>query len=133
METAVITAAGEGSRLLPLTRGMRKEMLPLCAKSADGGLTLKPLLHLILEQLYGAGIRKFCFVLRKGESMWKEYLTLNGEYVKTLIKKGRYSGDIDRLRTLITDSHIAFVYQETPRGFGDAVLRARSRWISKGS
>ena len=125
METAVITAAGEGSRLLPLTRGMRKEMLPLCAKSADGGLTLKPLLHLILEQLYGAGIRNFCFVLRKGENLWKQYLTLDESYVKTLVSKGKYSEDIRRLHSIVSDSQISFAYQGAPRGFGDAVLASK--------
>ena len=72
METAVITAAGEGSRMLPLTKGVRKEMLPLCAYNQKKELVLKPILHLILEQLYAANFRRFCFVIRKGREQDKE-------------------------------------------------------------
>jgi UTP--glucose-1-phosphate uridylyltransferase len=124
METAVITAAGEGSRLLPLTRGMRKEFLPLCSRSVNGGITLKPLLNLIFEQLYSVGIRRFCFVLRKGESTWKNYLKLNDEYINRIKEKGKSYEDIDRLKKMIDDSEISFAYQPTPKGFGDAVAKA---------
>ncbi len=124
METAVVTAAGEGSRLLPLTRGMRKELLPLCARSVNGGITLKPLLNMIFEQLYSVGIRRFCFVLRKGENTWKNYLALNDEYMTRIKEKGKSYEDIERLKKMIDDSEIGFAYQPTPKGFGDAVAKA---------
>ncbi len=121
---AVITAAGEGSRMLPLTRGIRKEMLPLCTRSAADGITLKPLVHIILEELYGLGIRSFCFVVRRGEHMIKDYFTLKESYLKYLRRRSMLSEDLEALREILSDIHLEFVYQWFPKGFGDAVLRA---------
>ncbi|PSN85606.1 hypothetical protein B9Q02_05645 [Candidatus Marsarchaeota G1 archaeon BE_D] len=126
IKKAVITAAGEGSRMLPLTRGIRKEMLPLCARSFENGFTLKPVVQLILEDLYYIGIRNFCFVVRAGEHMIKDYFTLKPSYMSYLKKKGRLSQDVERLYEILSDVNIQYVYQKTPRGFGDAVFKARS-------
>jgi UTP--glucose-1-phosphate uridylyltransferase len=52
IENAVLVAAGLGIRLLPATKEQPKEMLPVYAQSARGGVCLKPLLQLIFEQLY---------------------------------------------------------------------------------
>ncbi|MEM3670619.1 MAG: sugar phosphate nucleotidyltransferase [Thermoprotei archaeon] len=122
---AIITAAGEGSRMLPLTRGIRKEMLPLCARSESDGLTLKPLVHLIMEQLYRAGVRSFCFVIRKGEHMVKDYFTLEESYVTYLKSVKRYSEDLEALKRMISDVQLEFVEQPVPQGFGEAVYRAK--------
>jgi UTP--glucose-1-phosphate uridylyltransferase len=124
VEKAVITAAGEGSRMLPLTRGIRKEMLPLCAKSASDGLTLKPLVQIILEELYALGLRSFCFVVRRGEHMIKDYFTLRETYLKYLKRMGKLPEDLEVLRRILSDVHLEFVYQPLPKGFGDAVRRA---------
>lgn len=124
IEKAVITAAGEGSRMLPLTRGIRKEMLPLCAKSRSDGLTLKPLVQIILEELYALGLRSFCFVVRRGEHMIKDYFTLRETYLKYLKRMGKLSEDLEALRQILSDVNLEFVYQPLPKGFGDAVRRA---------
>jgi UTP--glucose-1-phosphate uridylyltransferase len=124
IEKAVITAAGEGSRMLPLTRGIRKEMLPLCAKSRSDGLTLKPLVQIILEELYALGLRIFCFVVRRGEHMIKDYFTLRETYLKYLKRMGKLSEDLEALRQILSDVNLEFVYQPLPKGFGDAVRRA---------
>jgi len=58
---AVIPAAGLGTRLLPATKETPKEMLPLFSRSRRGAV-LKPLLQIIYEQLYAAGIREFCII-----------------------------------------------------------------------
>jgi len=125
IKRAVITAAGEGSRMLPLTRGMRKEMLPLCARSAENGLTLKPVVHMILEDLYDLGIREFCFVVRSGEHLVQDYFTIKPSYLEYLEKSGKLSGDLNRLRHILSDSTVHYVRQTVPRGFGDAVLKAK--------
>jgi len=125
IDKAVITAAGEGSRMLPLTRGIRKEMLPLCAKSRADGLTLKPLVQMIVEELYDLGLRSFCFVLRRGEHMVKDYFTLRDSYINYLRRRGKLSEDLERLREILSDIQLEYVYQPVPKGFGDAVLRAK--------
>lgn len=122
---AVITAAGEGSRMLPLTRGIRKEMLPLYCRNSGSGLTMKPTLHLILEELYDLGIRSFCFVVREGEHIVQDYFTLRPEYIESLKKAKKYSTEIEDLRKLLSDIELEYTYQGTPRGFGDAVLSAK--------
>jgi UTP--glucose-1-phosphate uridylyltransferase len=126
VKRAVITAAGEGSRMLPLTRGIRKEMLPLYCRNSKSGLSMKPTLHLILEQLYELGIRSFCFVVREGEHMVQDYFTLRPEYIESLKSAKKYSPEIEDLRNLLSDIELKYVYQRTPKGFGDAVLSAKS-------
>jgi len=124
VEKAIITAAGEGSRMLPLTRGIRKEMLPLCAKSRSDGLTLKPLVQIILEELYALGLRSFCFVVRRGEHMIRDYFTLRESYLRYLRRIGKLSEDLEALRQILSDVNLEYVYQPLPKGFGDAVRRA---------
>jgi UTP--glucose-1-phosphate uridylyltransferase len=125
VEKAVITAAGEGSRMLPLTRGIRKEMLPLCAKSSSNGFTLKPIVQLIMEDLYEVGLRSFCFVIRRGEHMIRDYFELKTSYLEYLKKTKRYAEDLENLRRMISNVELEFVYQSVPKGFGDAVLKAK--------
>lgn len=125
LEKAVVTAAGQGSRMLPLTRGIRKEMLPLCSKTSADTFMLKPLVHLIFEQLYRVGIRSFCFVVRTDEHMIKDYFTLKESYIDYLKKMGRYTEELETLREMVSDSHIEFVNQVRPEGFGDAVLKSK--------
>ena len=63
---AVITTAGLGTRLLPTTKELPKEMMPVFAKQGKG-LVIKPLLQMIFEQLYDVGIREFYFVVGRGK------------------------------------------------------------------
>src|SRR5579875_512835 len=110
--------------MLPLTRGIRKEMLPLCAKSRSDGLTLKPLVQIILEELYALGLRSFCFVVRRGEHMIRDYFTLRESYLRYLRRIGKLSEDLEALRQILSDVNLEYVYQPLPKGFGDAVRRA---------
>ena len=57
----VLTVAGLGTRLLPLTKELPKEMLPIYVKSKNRNLILKPILQVIFESLYRYKIRDFCF------------------------------------------------------------------------
>ncbi len=111
--------------MLPLTRGIRKEMLPLVTRGSDGQISLKPVIHLILEELYRVGIRSFCIVVRKSEHMVKDYFTLEPSYIKYLIGASKYSVELEELRRILADVNIEYVQQTLPNGFGDAVLKAR--------
>jgi UTP--glucose-1-phosphate uridylyltransferase len=64
-EKVVITAAGLGTRLLPMSKEMPKEMLPIFVRGVNG-LALKPLLQALFELLYSFGFRDFCFVVGRG-------------------------------------------------------------------
>ena len=63
MIKSVITAAGKGTRLLPITKELPKEMMPIFSKIYNNNLIVIPLLQFIFEQLYGIGIRDYCFVV----------------------------------------------------------------------
>ena len=61
----VITAAGKGTRLLPFTKEMPKEMMPIFSKSFSNNTIVTPLLQYIFEQLYSMNFRDYCFIIRK--------------------------------------------------------------------
>ena len=67
---AVITCGGTGTRLLPFTKELPKEMAPVFIKR-DSCLQTIPLIQLIFENLYEEGIREFCFITGKTKSMPK--------------------------------------------------------------
>ena len=63
MIKAVITAAGKGTRLLPITKEIPKEMMPIFSKKFGKKRILIPMTQFIFEQLYTLSIRDFCFVV----------------------------------------------------------------------
>ena len=67
MKTAVITAAGLGTRLLTFTKVAPKAMLPIYSKPFDSNdePIMKPLIEHIFDNLYDLGFRKFCFIVNK--------------------------------------------------------------------
>ena len=117
---AVITAAGSGSRLLPLSKEIPKEMLPYCTKTRDGRLVLKPILEAAYESLCGHGCREFCFVVGHGKRIIKDYFVVDDS------AKYATNSDLQDFYKNIRSTHIEYVQQPSPYGFGDAVLRAKS-------
>ncbi len=119
IKKVVITAAGLGTRMLPFSKETPKEMLPVCAQSKDGNVILKPILEIIYESLYDCGYREFCFVVGRGKRSIEDYFLIDGS--------DRYSGnnDLQDFYKKIQTSHISYVQQPAPKGFGDAVLKAK--------
>jgi UTP--glucose-1-phosphate uridylyltransferase len=93
----IITSAGEGSRMKPVTSVVPKGLLPLF-KTENGVRIAVPVADLIMEAVSAAGVSDFCFVVGKHTSLLMEYLFDRGVGV-------------------------TFVFQNKPLGFGDAVLR----------
>ena len=116
---AVITAAGSGSRLLPFSKETPKEMLPYCARAKDGRLILKPILEVVYESLHDHGYRKFCFVVGRGKRSIEDYFLVDDS------AKYSTNSDLQDFYKKIRSSHIMYVQQSSPRGFGDAVLKAK--------
>ena len=116
---AVITAAGSGSRLLPFSKETPKEMLPYCARARDGRLILKPILEVVYESLHDHGYRKFCFVVGRGKRSIEDYFLIDDS------AKYSTNSDLQDFYKKIRSSHIMYVQQSSPRGFGDAVLKAK--------
>ena len=63
MIKSVITAAGKGTRLLPITKELPKEMMPIFTKIYGKNRVVLPLLQYIFEQLYAINIKDYCFVV----------------------------------------------------------------------
>lgn len=123
---AVITAAGLGTRLLPNTKEIPKEMLPVFDLDPNGSLCLKPVIHKVFETLYEAGIREFCFIVGRGKRAIEDYFTPDPLFLH-LVREKRLEERalaLERFYNMILDSKIYFINQPVPRGFGDAVLTA---------
>jgi len=113
---AIITCGGIGTRLLPFTKELPKEMAPIFYKT-ENEIQIKPLIQLIFENLYDVGVRDFCFVTGKTKSAIKNHFTPDlpndKEFMDSFYKK-------------LLDSKILWVTQNSPKGFGDAVHYAKS-------
>lgn len=116
---AIITAAGYGTRLLPATKEIPKEMLPV-----PFGGSFRPLIQIVFEQLYAKGVRDFVMVVGRGKRVIEDHFTPDYEFTKKLDgRKRRQAEELERFYSLIEESSITWVNQLAKRGFGDAVLR----------
>ena len=114
IKQAIIPLAGLGTRLLPLTSVMPKELLPINGK---------PNLEYILEECLEAGVRQFIFIISKEKISIKKYF-FNDSFYKKIIKKKKDKRVIEEFRKIKKyQKMIKFVYQNKPKGTGDAVLR----------
>lgn len=120
MIKSVITAAGKGVRLLPVTKEMPKEMMPIFCKS-DGERILVPMLQFIFEKLYAITIRDYCFVVGREKRSIEDHFTPDYGYLRELSGKNKelISGFYKKLE----NSHLIWVNQNKPVGFGDSVRR----------
>lgn len=128
LRKAVVPAAGLGTRLLPITKELPKEMLPLFFKGKGGGLFLKPVLQAVFEQLYDMGFKEFCFVVGRGKRAIEDHFTPDWDFVGYLESrnKAEKAEELQGFYERISRSTIVFANQPRPKGFGDAVLRARA-------
>lgn len=125
---AVLPAAGLGTRLLPITKELPKEMLPIFVRSLDNELCLKPMIQVIFEQLYNFGFREFVIIVGRGKRAIEDHFTPDKGFVELLKTKNKHNMaiELEFFYDKILTSNIVFVNQPEPRGFGDAVLAARS-------
>ena len=124
--TALITAGGIGTRLLPFSKEIPKEMLPIIAHDGDDSLELKPLVQAIFEQLYSAGIRKFYIVVGRGKRAIEDHFSPDPRFLEFLEKNGKLVKGMSDFYEKLRSSKLVFLNQPEPRGFGDAVLLGRS-------
>ena len=113
IKQAIIPLAGLGTRLLPLTSVMPKELLPINGK---------PNLEYILDECLEAGVKQFIFIISKEKISIKKYF-FNDLFYKKIIKKKKDKRIIEEFRKIKKyQKMIKFVYQNKPTGTGDAVL-----------
>jgi len=125
IDTAVVPVAGLGTRLLTLTKDNPKEMVPIFSKSFNE-ITLKPLIEHIFLQLFDSGIRNFYFIVGKKKRSIEDHFTPERGYQKFL-KKGdvNYHDLLEDFYKKIEKSNIVWINQNSPRGFGAAILNAK--------
>ena len=116
----VLTAAGRGTRLLPFTKEMPKEMMPIFTKIHNNQRVIIPLLQYIFEQFYSMKIRDFCFVVGRDKRSIKDHFALHQSYLNELsVNRKTMLNFYKKLK----NCHLIWVNQNKPLGFGDAVKR----------
>lgn len=112
---AVIPAAGLGTRFLPATKALAKEMLPIVDK---------PTIQFIVEEALKSGIEDILVVTGKSKRSIEDHFDSNFELEYNLEHKGKT--DLLKLVNDTTAINLHFIRQSHPRGLGDAVLQAKA-------
>lgn len=115
IRTAVIPAAGQGTRMLPATKAVPKELLPILER---------PALQFIVDEALGAGVDHLVIVTSRSKPAIEQYFAASPEVEESLAKQGR-GALAEQLRRYGNDVRISFAYQDAPRGLGHAVACAR--------
>ncbi|MGR9048628.1 UTP--glucose-1-phosphate uridylyltransferase GalU [Halobacillus faecis] len=115
VKKAIIPAAGLGTRFLPATKAMPKEMLPIVDK---------PTIQYIVEEAIASGIEDIIIVTGKGKRAIEDHFDNNFELEDNLLKKEKFEL-LDKVKeTSNVDIH--YIRQKEPKGLGHAVWSARN-------
>ena len=116
LKTAVLPVAGLGSRFLPITKSIPKEMLPIIDK---------PLIQFAIEEAIEAGIEKIVFVTSYTKKAIEDYFRINSELEKRLLQSNK-ENLIEKIHPKYLDEvEFSYVFQEEPNGLGHAILQAK--------
>jgi UTP--glucose-1-phosphate uridylyltransferase len=114
---AVLPVAGLGTRFLPATKAMAKEMLPVVDK---------PLIQYAVEEARAAGIEQFCLITGRGKTALVEYFDVAFELEATLRQRGK-DAELKMLHAnQISPGNLVTVRQQEPLGLGHAIWCARA-------
>lgn len=113
---AIIPAAGLGTRFLPATKAMPKEMLPIVDK---------PTIQYIVEEAVASGIEDIIIVTGKGKRAIEDHFDYAPELEQNLIEKEKHDL-LDRVRYSTNLADIHYIRQKEPKGLGHAVWSARN-------
>jgi UTP--glucose-1-phosphate uridylyltransferase len=116
LRKCVIPAAGLGTRFLPATKAIPKEMLPIVDT---------PTLQYIVEEAVSAGISDVILISGRGKEAMVDHFDLSVELETTLKARGK-DEELRKLRTISDMANIISVRQKEPLGLGHAVLCARA-------
>ena len=122
MNKIVITAAGKGTRLLPFTKEIPKEMMPIFSNVFTKEKVVLPLLQYVYEQFYSMNFRDYCFIVGREKRSIEDHFTPDETYLKDLT--GNNKKIIKNFYDKLEKSHLVWINQNKPLGFGDAVKQA---------
>ena len=113
---AVFPVAGLGTRFLPATKAMPKEMLPLVDR---------PLIQYAVDEARAAGINECIFVTARGKNALEDYFDAAPQLERELREKGKDDLLAEVQNATMPSGAIAYLRQNDPRGLGHAVWCAR--------
>jgi len=111
---AVIPAAGLGTRFLPATKSMPKEMLPIIDK---------PIIQFVVEEAIASGIDDIIIITGRGKRAIEDYFDTSPELENHLVKNEKYEL-LREIKNIASLAEIHYIRQKEPNGLGDAVLKA---------
>ena len=119
IKKAVVLAAGLGTRVLPATKAVPKEMLMIVDK---------PAIQYIVEELAESGITDICIVISRGKETLQNHFDRSPELERALSQKGGSFSEeqLANLRRVSSLANIVYTKQQEPKGTADALLTARS-------
>lgn len=112
---AIIPAAGFGTRFLPVTKGIPKEMLPVIDK---------PTIQYIIEEAVAAGIKEVIIIINDYKPEIKKYFSKNEEF-ETFLKDKNRKDLIKEIQAVEKLCKIKYVVQSEQKGLGHAILQAK--------
>ena len=116
VKKAIFPVGGLGTRFLPATKSMPKEMLPIVDK---------PLIQYAVEEAADAGIEQFIFVTSRGKSAIENHFDHSYELENSLLAKGKRDTLASAQEMLKIPGSYAYVRQQEPAGLGHAIWCAR--------
>ncbi|MBA7527374.1 UTP--glucose-1-phosphate uridylyltransferase [subsurface metagenome] len=114
IKKAVIPAAGLGTRFLPATKSMPKEMLPIIDK---------PIIQYVVEEAIASGIEDIIIITGRGKRAIEDYFDTSPELENHLLQNEKYKL-LREVKDISSLADIHYIRQKEPKGLGDAVLKA---------
>ena len=116
IKKAVIPAAGLGTRMLPISRTVPKEMLPIVDK---------PAISTLVEEAAAAGAEDILIITGRGKDAIENYFDYSVEYEQKLTQSGKFD-KIEEMRKICSMANVYFLRQKETKGLGHAVLTAKN-------
>lgn len=116
VKKAIIPAAGLGTRMLPNTKSIPKEMLPLVDK---------PVIQYIVEEAVAAGIEQILIITNRGKAAMEDYFDYVPDLEERLLRDGKTEAAAT-IRRVADMAEVFYVRQKETKGLGHAVWRAKT-------
>lgn len=116
IKKAIIPAAGLGTRVLPATKAMPKEMLPIVDK---------PAIQYIVEEAVKSGIEDICIITSRGKTILEDHFDRSPELESRLLSGGKQQM-YDEVVNIANLANITYIRQKETKGLGHAVMCAKS-------
>lgn len=113
IKKAIIPCGGMGTRFLPVTKAVPKEILPVIDT---------PVLKYIVDEIIDSGIEEIMIILGEGKEPIRDFFTCKPKLEKALKNKPEL---LEQIRSINRSADIRFAVQKEPKGSGDAVMQAR--------